>query len=150
MLSRIHLLTHPSQLTASAVVCGDPHAAVATWDEQRVTCPACKPEAGLRGARQPGGMSERALQEQIRQAARAAGFLTYHPYRSTRSEPGWVDLVLAKSGHPLFLIEVKTERGVLTPHQQEWFRVLSTLQTVEAHVCRPHTLQDIVERLSLS
>ena len=139
----IHLLTS-QDFTVATVRCGAPWVRVATTDPQLVTCPECLPVGRRRTA---GGMSEQVLQETIRQAARAAGFLTYHPYRNTKSEPGWVDLVLAKTGHPLRLIEFKSATGVLTPPQQAWIRVLSTLSTVETHVWRPDDLERALEVL---
>ena len=51
MPALIHLLTSPGDLAASTVVCGDPTAALATWDVPRVTCPQCLPLAATRGLR---------------------------------------------------------------------------------------------------
>ena len=60
----IHHLTHPGDLTASAVVCGDAAATVATWDLAVVTCEVCNPVTPPRRTRE-GGMSEKALLQAV-------------------------------------------------------------------------------------
>ena len=144
MLSRIHLLTHPSQLTASAVVCGDPHAAVATWDANRVTCPVCTPPS--RRARQPGGMSEKALQAAVTAALTRAGWLAYHTHDSRHSPAGYQDIT-ALRGSRCLAIELKSPTGTLTPAQQTWLAAWRRILGVEVHVWRPDDLARALEVL---
>ena len=49
---------------------------------------------GVRGR----GISERAWQDVVVQAARLMGFHVYHAYDSRRSEPGFPDLTMVKAG----------------------------------------------------
>src|SRR3546814_12221779 len=64
-------------------------------------------------------MPERDLLEQVRHAARTLGLRIYHTHDSRRSEPGFPDLVIV-GGHGALWRELKTQRGRLTPDQQDW------------------------------
>lgn len=73
------------------------------------------------------GMSEKALQTWVINAARRAGWRHYHTYDSRRSAHGFPDLVLVWSGpeerrpaRSLIVAELKTEKGTLTDHQRAW------------------------------
>lgn len=70
--------------------------------------------------------------------AHTLGWATYHTHRSTKSEPGWPDLVLAKDDVVLFR-ELKTEQGALTPHQERWIGNLRAAG-LDAGVWRPRDL----------
>lgn len=86
-------------------------------------------------------MTEAQLLEAVRELARWHRWLTYHTYRSTRSEPGWPDLVLA---HPasgrLMIVELKTDRGSLTRPQLDWLTALKACG-VDVRVWRPRDLR---------
>ena len=142
----IHHLTHPGELTASAVVCGDPSAAVATWDVQRVTCPACKPAS--RCVRQAGSLSERALQAAVTAALTRAGWLTYHVWgpHARRSPDGWPDLVCLR-GDRCLVAELKSATGLLTPAQQTWLAAWRRIVGAEVYVWRPEDLERALEVL---
>lgn len=56
---------------------------------------------------------------------------TYHATPLT-GDPGFPDLVLARDGQVLF-VELKSERGRLSPDQQAWISALH-----EVRVLRPH------------
>lgn len=71
--------------------------------------------------------TEKGFQQAIIDLARLSGWLCYHTFDSRRSAKGFPDLVMVKNGKILF-IEVKTEKGKLTEHQQEW---LASLEAVE-------------------
>lgn len=51
-------------------------------------------------------------------------------------------------GGRVLFCELKTETGILTPAQQEWGRVLSTITRVAYHVWRPAELTEILYTLS--
>jgi hypothetical protein len=62
-------------------------------------------------------MTERELQEHVRQLCAGLGLFHYHPHNSRRSAPGWPDSVIIGAGGIRFR-ELKTEHGVLSPEQR--------------------------------
>jgi hypothetical protein len=69
-------------------------------------------------------MTEAGLLQAVRELAQLHGFMTYHTYRSDRSEPGFPDLVLMRP--PLLLFrELKTDVGRLRPAQRKWLDELA-------------------------
>ncbi len=92
-------------------------------------------------------MSERDLQAEVVDLATRFGWLVYHTYRSTRSEPGFPDLVLVRSERLIFA-ELKSEAGKLTMAQENWMVRLSLVPGIEAVVWRPSDLEDVAHRLS--
>jgi hypothetical protein len=81
--------------------------------------------------------SEAGLLEAIRELAHYTGWMSYHPYRSTRSERGWVDLVRARPFHPLWLLELQSAHGRVTPEQAQWLEVLSSCTGAPTALWRP-------------
>ena len=79
-------------------------------------------------------ISEKELQQNVVQMARALGWLVFHPYSSQRSEWGWPDLAMARRGTVLFA-ELKSATGKLTPAQQAWSQELPNW-----HIWRPEDL----------
>ncbi len=90
-------------------------------------------------------MSEDEFQAQIVALAEATNWLCYHTHDSRRSQPGFPDLVLVRGSAVLFL-EVKAEKGKLSPAQLEWMVGLKQAQYVHAATVRPSDW-DEVERL---
>lgn len=64
-------------------------------------------------------MTEKQLQQSIVQAARTYGWRDAWTWKSFHSPKGWPDLVLAK-GLRLLIVELKSEKGKVTPEQQVW------------------------------
>lgn len=92
-------------------------------------------------------MRERDWQQTILDAARYRGYRCYHTFDSRRSEPGFPDLVCAKPGMPLLAIEVKTERGRVTPAQERWLALLGSLPGVVVMIARPSDWDEIEKTL---
>ena len=92
-------------------------------------------------------LSERDFQKQVVELAKTLGYKVYHPYRSDKSEPGWPDLALVK-GDTLFLWELKTERGKLSPAQTEWMAALQEVREVRCALVKPSDWNDITRILS--
>ena len=64
-------------------------------------------------------MTEKALQAAVVKLARLKNWLTYHTFDSRRSQPGFPDLVMVRSGRLLF-VELKSVNGLLRPEQRVW------------------------------
>lgn len=88
-------------------------------------------------------MSEDQLLQAVRDLALIRGWLAYHTYRSTRSEPGFPDLVLVhkRTGQIVFA-ELKSATGLLSKAQHAWLAALRLRQRpgVAVHVWRPADL----------
>lgn len=90
-------------------------------------------------------MSEASFQGAVAEYAHLMGWLTYHTYDSRRSAKGYPDLTLVRDGRLVFA-ELKTERGRVSPEQQQWFDAL--LRTgVEVYIWRPSDWETIFEVL---
>jgi len=84
-------------------------------------------------------MTEKQLAAAIVCALRHAGWLVWFTYRSTHSPPGEPDIRAARP--PRYcLIELKTERGILTPHQRIAAEALRRCPGVEYYEIRPRNL----------
>lgn len=81
--------------------------------------------------------TERGFQDAVIEAARYHGWEHFHVYNARRSPAGFPDLVLAKPGYPILLIELKTETGKLSAEQREWGRILSQAEGCYYAVWRP-------------
>lgn len=100
------------------------------------------------GCQLPSETTERELLGMVRRLARDQGFLVYHTYRSTHSEPGFPDLCLTKPGRLIFA-ELKRERGKLTQDQHTWQQALSrSLPGVETYTWRPSDMPQITTILT--
>ncbi len=92
-------------------------------------------------------MTEKALQEAIIEAAGYLGYRSYHTHDSRRSEPGFPDLILLRERDGRrFAIELKTERGKVSPAQTDWLTAFSTCG-IPAFVVRPRDLDWLLEIL---
>jgi hypothetical protein len=81
-------------------------------------------------------MREADLQRLVLEAARRYGFLAYHTFNSTRSAPGFPDLILV---HPrtgrMVVAELKSARGKPTAEQERWLAAFAARH--DAHLWRP-------------
>ena len=84
-------------------------------------------------------MSERELQQTVIELARLLRYtLIYHTWNSIHSPKGFPDLMLCRPSDGRGLdIELKSEKGKLTPAQTEWLEGLHDCGQ-ETHVFRPH------------
>ena len=132
--SVIHYIT---SMQTARMACGEPHPVYASLKQADITCPACCKVLRLQA------MPESTLLKAVREAAHGAGYLTYHTYRSTKSEPGFVDLILARPGRPLYAVELKTATGKLTVEQARWQTTLAQCTGVVSALWRPADLPHI-------
>lgn len=85
------------------------------------------------------GMTERQLQDAIRDLCRRLGLLCYHTHDSRRSEAGFPDLVIV--GRRVLLRELKTDVGRASKPQLSWLLALEAAGA-DAKVWRPADLHN--------
>ena len=90
-------------------------------------------------------MTERQLQEAIRDAAGRTGWKCFHVYDSRRSVPGFPDLVLLRGDRAL-VYELKTETGRVRPEQRDWLEAFNTAG-IPARIVRPCDLDAVLDEL---
>lgn len=91
--------------------------------------------------------TENEFLQQVKDLAQMYCFIFYHPLISDGSTAGWPDLVLMNvSERRMFFVELKSERGTLTPAQAAWLEGLRVCGQ-EVYVWRPSQLQEIAEIL---
>jgi len=96
---------------------------------------------------------EARLQHRIITVARLHGWrFVYHTHDSRRSQPGFPDLILLRYG-PGFgecrgmAIEVKTERGKVSPTQEAWLEAFALVPGFQSFVARPSNFVELERRL---
>ena len=88
-------------------------------------------------------ITEKEFESQVRDLARLFGWKYYHTWRSIHSEAGYPDCCMVKSSRLIFA-ELKTEKGGVSPHQQEWIDLLQECGgNVECYVWRPSDIESI-------
>jgi len=91
-------------------------------------------------------MSERAFMQQVIDLAHLTGWLVYHTFDSRRSGAGFPDLLLVR-GTQLLAAELKSEKGRLSPAQQQWLDALRAAGC-ETYLWKPSDLDSIIARLT--
>ncbi len=90
-------------------------------------------------------LTEKAFMAQVLELAKLRGWRVFHPFLSKWSEKGWPDLILARPPR-LLAIELKTDKGKLTPEQEVWLWTLRDCG-IDADCWRPRDWDNIVEAL---
>ena len=91
-------------------------------------------------------LSEAQFQAQIVTMARWHGWKVYHTYDSRRSEPGFPDLIMLRSGVQV-VIECKSLNGKVTDDQQGWLDAFRAVPQCIVRVWRPSDWAEIHEVL---
>jgi len=66
-------------------------------------------------------ITEKLLQEKVRQAALLNGYLYYHTFNAYRSPEGFPDCVMIHpEKHRMIVCELKSEKGKVSEKQHEW------------------------------
>lgn len=94
----------------------------------------------MRTTPRPGTMTEKTLQECVRRLAKLRSWLYYHTHRSQFSPAGFPDVIAIK-GDRLVVAELKSDKGKVSPEQQEWLEAFARCG-VEVHIWRPSDWQD--------
>ena len=88
---------------------------------------------------------EKDWQKQVRELAQTLGWRrAYHTFDSRRSDTGFPDLVLVRDR--VVFLELKREKGKVSPDQREWLRAL-TAAKAEVYLARPRHLQALAQVL---
>ena len=93
-------------------------------------------------------ITERDFSQQIIDLNRKAnlGWNIYRTWSSRHSPAGFPDLTLLRDKVLLFA-ELKSEKGKVSPAQEEWLQGLSLVETVDVHLWRPSQWPEIEEVL---
>lgn len=94
-----------------------------------------------------GVITEAQFQETVVDAAELFGWWVFHDNDSRRNRAGFPDLVLIRPPRVVFL-ELKREKGRVSPVQAEVLGMLDGCDTVETHVARPSQWSDVCRWLS--
>ena len=81
-------------------------------------------------------ITEKQLQENVRQLALYYRGLYYHTHDSRRSPGGFPDAVIVKDNR-LLIYELKSAAGKLSPEQEVWLKYLDRVNVIESGVWRP-------------
>lgn len=82
-------------------------------------------------------LTERDLQRHVRKFAEDMGWRVAVTWSSIHSPKGWPDLTCCRAGKLVF-IELKTEKGKITPEQREWLNDLNDVPgVIFSNVVRP-------------
>ena len=92
-------------------------------------------------------MTEAEFQAQVIALATLGGWAHYHTFDSRKSAAGFPDLVLVRRNQVLF-IELKSERGRVSPEQRAWLDRLEQAVPGSTDVWYPHDLPNIEKLLT--
>lgn len=81
-------------------------------------------------------MKEKEYQRDIQLHLQRHGWLDYHPRVSFYDRPGFPDIVAIRPPRVIFA-EIKTDKGRLSPAQEEYKRQLEACPGVEYYIWRP-------------
>jgi len=84
-----------------------------------------------------GDQSEASFLGQVRRFALEHGWLFHHVRDSRGCDAGFLDVCCAKPGHPLMMVELKSQRGKVTHEQETWLAFLRQVTGVYTDVWRP-------------
>ena len=92
-------------------------------------------------------VTERDLREQVRDICKLFGWKMQFTLWSIHSPKGFPDLFLANAEQRrIIFAELKSEKGKLTPEQEEWLEILKACGQ-ETYLWRPADILGIVEIL---
>ena len=97
-------------------------------------------------SRPPIPISEKRWLDDVVEIAQLFGWSAYHTFDSRRSAPGFPDLILCRPPR-LLAVELKSERGRITPTQQAWLNDLDQCTEIRTHVWRPADRDQVLAEL---
>jgi hypothetical protein len=92
-------------------------------------------------------LSEKQFSQQVTDAAKTFGWLVYRTWNSQHSPAGFPDLCMVRLSRIIFA-ELKSEKGKVSPAQQEWLNALSGHgYHIETYLWRPSQFEDEIVRI---
>ena len=91
-------------------------------------------------------ITEEEFMRSVMKIASDCGWRVYHTRDSRRSQAGFPDLTLVRTGQIIFA-ELKSQKGRIKKEQQAWLDDLRENGHVDVYLWRPSDLQDIIDRL---
>lgn len=91
-------------------------------------------------------ITEKQLESQVKDLAKLFSWKYYHTWRSIHSPAGFPDICMVRLSRIIFA-ELKSEKGQVSPKQQEWLDDLKATEKVEVYLWRPSDFDEIVEVL---
>lgn len=95
-------------------------------------------------------ITEKQFESQVKHLAKLYHWLYYHTWRSVHSPTGFPDCVMVRDGTVVFA-ELKSDKGKLSEHQEEWIAALNKVSSVslgvQVYVWRPSDWDKIMEVL---
>lgn len=92
--------------------------------------------------------TEKDLESQVKGLAKLFGWKYYHTWRSIHSPAGFPDCVMVR-GERIIFAELKSEKGQVSPKQQDWLDALGNVgdKDVQVYIWRPADFEKIAEVL---
>ena len=98
-------------------------------------------------------MTEAELQATLIEHLKEHGWKVHHETDSRRSKPGWPDIVALNADGRLFVAELKTATGKVSPSQEEWLEHWGLVQgriafgsgAMFVGVVRPDDLDEVLD-----
>jgi hypothetical protein len=94
----------------------------------------------------PWKITEKQWQADVVEIAQLFGWHAYHTFDSRRSTPGFPDLILVRPP-VLIAVELKTDKGRITPTQQAWLDELAHCTEIRTHLWRPADRDQVLDQL---
>ena len=91
-------------------------------------------------------MTEKEFQAQVTETAKLLGWKVYFTWRSFHSPSGFPDLVMVRLSRIIFA-ELKSEKGKVSPAQQEWLDALAGPEKCEVYLWKPSSWDEVLEIL---
>jgi len=96
-------------------------------------------------------ITEKQLEQQVKELAKLFGWKCYHPFLSKWSVKGFPDITLVRENEDgtasLLFLELKSGKGKVSEEQREWLDILGKVPGVIAKCVYPHDFDEIVELL---
>ena len=92
------------------------------------------------------GISEKQFESQVKDLARTFNWFYYHTWRSIHSPAGFPDVVMIRDKR-IVVAELKSEKGKVSPEQEEWLAVFRATGLTEVYLWRPSMFDEILEVL---
>jgi len=90
-------------------------------------------------------ITEKQFEGQVKDLAKIYGWMYYHTWRSIHSPAGFPDCLMVRPPRLIFA-ELKSEKGVVSPKQQEWLDILKQIPSAEVFLWRAD--DDIIEEIA--